>query len=172
MLDLAAFKKDNNEMYQAIVAEVQSDMDGKIKTARQEGKVEGVAEGAAAECQRVIDVKAQTIPGHEALVETMVADGKTTGAQAAQAIVAAENKALGTAAADIDGEGNNSAVAVIDDPAAKKKAVGARVTEATIKADWDASADAQDEFSDDFDAYAAFRKATAAGQVKMREVKA
>lgn len=171
MLDLAAFKKDNKDMYDAIVAEVQGDMDGKIKTARQEGKAEGVANGAAAECQRVIAVKAQSIPGHEALVETMVADGKTTGPEAAQAIILAENKARGTAADDIDAEGNRPAKVVIDAPAAKKTATGS-VTAATIKADWEASAEVQEEFLDNFESYAAFRKADAAGQIKLRAVQA
>jgi capsid assembly protease len=48
------------------------------------------AEGAAAETQRVKDVRAQSLPGHDALINTLAADGKTTGAEAAQAIIAAE----------------------------------------------------------------------------------
>lgn len=51
------------------------------------------AEGATAETQRAADVRAQTIPGHEALIERLAADGKTTGADAAKAVVAAERQA-------------------------------------------------------------------------------
>lgn len=48
------------------------------------------AEAAAAERQRINDVRAQALPGHEALVEQLAFDGKTTGAEAALQILAAE----------------------------------------------------------------------------------
>lgn len=48
------------------------------------------AEGGAAERQRIADVREQLIPGHEALVDQLAADGQTTGAQAAVKILAAE----------------------------------------------------------------------------------
>ena len=58
------------------------------------------AEAAAAERQRINDVRAQGLPGHEALVETLAFDGKTTGAEAAVQILAAERvKLAGTASA-------------------------------------------------------------------------
>lgn len=48
------------------------------------------AEGATAETKRAAEVRAAALPGHEALIERLAADGKTTGAQAALAVVAAE----------------------------------------------------------------------------------
>ena len=48
------------------------------------------AEGATAETKRAAEVRAAGLPGHEALIERLAADGKTTGAQAALAVVAAE----------------------------------------------------------------------------------
>ena len=61
---------------------------------------EGNAAGAAAERQRMADVRAQALPGHEALIETLAADGATTGPQAAMAVLAAERtRAAGAAAA-------------------------------------------------------------------------
>lgn len=50
------------------------------------------AEGAAAERQRIQDVRAQSLPGHEALVEQLAMDGKTTGAEAAVKVLAAERE--------------------------------------------------------------------------------
>jgi signal peptide peptidase SppA len=50
------------------------------------------SEGASAETQRVNDVRAQLVPGHEALIEQFAADGQTTGDQAARAIVQAERE--------------------------------------------------------------------------------
>lgn len=57
------------------------------------------AEAAASERQRITDVRAQALPGHEALVEKLAFDGKTTGAEAAVQILAAERgklSAIGT----------------------------------------------------------------------------
>lgn len=56
------------------------------------------AEGAAAETQRVNDVRAQLVPGHEALIEQFAADGHTTGDEAARAIVRAERDLRATQA--------------------------------------------------------------------------
>ncbi len=57
------------------------------------------AEGVSAELQRVKDVRASAMPGHEALVDQLAADGKTTGGEAAMAVLAAERKARTDAAA-------------------------------------------------------------------------
>lgn len=54
------------------------------------GFAEGEKAGAEKERQRIKDVRAQLLPGHDALIEEMVADGKTTGAEAAVRILSAE----------------------------------------------------------------------------------
>ena len=64
------------------------------------------AEGAEAERARIAEVRAQALPGHEALVERLAFDGHSTGADAAQAIVAAEREQRATLAARIDSEAN------------------------------------------------------------------
>lgn len=56
-------------------------------------------QGAAAERQRITDVRAQVLPGHEALIERLAFDGTTTGPQAAMAVLAAERQTLSAAAA-------------------------------------------------------------------------
>lgn len=56
------------------------------------------ADGAAAEQARVAAVRAQILPGHEALIETLAADGKTTGPEAAMAVLAAERSKTEAAA--------------------------------------------------------------------------
>ncbi len=56
------------------------------------------SEGATAELQRVKDVRAAALPGHEALIEQLAADGKTTGAEAAMAVLAAERNGRQAAA--------------------------------------------------------------------------
>lgn len=59
-------------------------------------RAEGHAAGAAAERQRITDVRAQSLPGHEALIEKMAFDGVTTGAQAAVAVLGAERERVTT----------------------------------------------------------------------------
>jgi signal peptide peptidase SppA len=48
------------------------------------------AEGAAGERDRIAAVRAQSLPGHEALIERLAADGHTTGPEAAVQVVAAD----------------------------------------------------------------------------------
>lgn len=64
----------------------QSDLDA--------ARAEGHAAGAAAERQRIADVRAHSLPGHEALVEQLAFDGKTTGPEAAAAVLKAERERI------------------------------------------------------------------------------
>lgn len=48
--------------------------------------------GAAQERARIAAVRSQVLPGHEALIETLAFDGKTTGPEAAMAVLAAEKQ--------------------------------------------------------------------------------
>lgn len=50
-------------------------------------------QGATAERQRIADVRAQLLPGHEALIDSLAADGATTGPMAAVAVLNAERAA-------------------------------------------------------------------------------
>ena len=52
------------------------------------------AEGAAAERERILAVREQSMAGHEALIEALAFDGKTTGPEAAVQVLAAERARL------------------------------------------------------------------------------
>lgn len=65
-----------------------ADLDTAVASALAQGR----AEGAAAERTRIADVRAQSLPGHQALIEALAADGHTTGPQAASIVLAAERK--------------------------------------------------------------------------------
>jgi ClpP class serine protease len=73
---------------QAGAAISKADLDTAVATALAQGR----AEGAAAERARIADVRAQSLPGHQALIEALAADGHTTGPQAASIVLAAERK--------------------------------------------------------------------------------
>lgn len=70
-----------------------------------DGRAEGMTAGAAAERQRIIDVRSQLIPGHEALIEEMANDGKTTGPEAAVKVLAAEKVARNSALEKYNADG-------------------------------------------------------------------
>lgn len=84
-------KVQHPEVYKAIYDEGVSSVET-LPTV--EALAEAKAEGAKAETQRVTDVRAQSLPGFETEIEAMVADGKTTGAEAAMAINKAQRDAL------------------------------------------------------------------------------
>jgi signal peptide peptidase SppA len=63
-------------------------------------RAEFTAQGATQERDRMQAVRAQLLPGHEALIERLATDGKTTGPEAAVQVLAAERAAQQGAAAD------------------------------------------------------------------------
>jgi signal peptide peptidase SppA len=72
-----------------------------LKAILAEGHAAGVTAGAKAELERIQAVEAQSMPGHEKLIAEMKFDGKTTGAEAAVKVLAAERQVRATAAADM-----------------------------------------------------------------------
>lgn len=82
----------NTEELQAQVAQLSAQVQGHaaaLAAAR--------AEGAEAERKRIAEVRAQAMPGHEALIEELAADGKTTGPEAAVKVLAAEKARVAAA---------------------------------------------------------------------------
>lgn len=65
------------------------------------------AEGATAERERILGVEAQAMPGHETLIAGLKADGKTTPAEAAMQILAAEKTKLGAQASQLSADAPN-----------------------------------------------------------------
>lgn len=138
---------------------------------------EAYAAGATAERARIQAVEATLIPGHEALVQTLKFDGKSTGADAALAINAAERKvregqAQANAAAAPPVVPQKPAPAVTQTAEAKAAEEQERLAklplEERCKAEWAASADLQAEFTS-LGAYTAFKKAEAAGQARIKK---
>lgn len=85
-MDLKTLKEKHPELVAAIADETKESMAAVVDQARAEGQ----SKGSELERQRIAGVRAQAIPGHEQLIETMAFDGKSTAADAALAIVGAE----------------------------------------------------------------------------------
>ncbi len=118
-----------------------------------------VAEGTALEMTRIKDVKAQSMPGHEALIETLMFDGKTTGEQAAVAVLNAEREKQESArlarqedAADLD---KLDASVELD---TGEEGAGNKTPEQRLRSKWDGDPKLRAEFADQFDRFVAFTK--------------
>lgn len=136
---------------------------------------EGRTAGANEERARIQAVEGALIPGHEALVNSLKFDGKTSGGDAALQVLAAEKKVRENQAAALGGDAPAPvalAPASTVQPDAAAQAAAAAAARAKLpleercKAEWEASAELQAEFSS-LGAYVAFEKATAAGHAKV-----
>lgn len=85
--------KDLPELSREVLAAKYPDLLSSIRT-----------EGATAERTRIQAVLAQSLPGHEKLVQELAFDGKTTGPEAAVAVLNAEKAARGNALATLKTE--------------------------------------------------------------------
>jgi len=122
------------------------DVIAEIKNAAYE---DGVAAGKEGEQARIKAVASQSLAGHEDLINTMIMDGKTTGAEAATAIIKAERDAK---ALIMDQHDADAPEPVLAASAVEKQPLS---FEAQMKSDWEKNADIRAEFDNDFDVYVA-----------------
>jgi ClpP class serine protease len=140
-------------------------MEGDLAKAR----AEGVASGKEQERGRILAVYNTPLAKHHGvLIANLMADGKTTGPEAALAVLAAEDSHRAGKHAALRKEGE--AVASVPATVARDDE-GALLDESPIedrcKAKWDTSSSLRAEFSNDFATYLAYEKAMANGQVKV-----
>jgi signal peptide peptidase SppA len=172
IVDLNELKTKHPDVYAAALAEGKTAGIAEGETVgKSAGIEEGKSIGATAERQRIIDVRAQLIPGHEALIESLVADGKTSGPEAAMRIVQAEKVVGQNRLAAMQADGNLG----VTQPAAPLPGTEAAINsnlpiDQRAKAEWDKSPELRKEFSDQFDNYLAFEKNT--GRIKILSRKA
>jgi len=136
-----------------------------VSAIRQEGYDEGKTAGATAECERIKSVEEQTIAGHEALITELKFDGKTTGAEAAVKVLAAEKQSR----TDTFAAHKKDAPKPVDEPAVVDDDTGKSELsfEDKCQAKWDKDSDLRTEFNNDYEAFTAFEKANAKGNVRV-----
>lgn len=130
---------------------------GQIReSAKKEGLEAGKVEGATAERERIKSVQDQTMPGHESLVATLMFDGKTTGPEAAVAVLNAEKKAR----ADVFSQHKNDAPPALQQPSTDGESLSKKTgtVEELAKADWDKDEKLRAEFYGNFGTYLAYAK--------------
>lgn len=172
-MDLAQFKNEYAELYQAIfddgskAGHAEGFLEGE-KAGVEKGRVEGREAGAEAERKRIRDVEAQALPGHEDLIAKLKFDGKTSGPEAAVQVLQAE-RALGTkTVAELDADAVKP-VKHATPPETEGKVVENKdlPAEERAKASWDNNPAIRTEFESDYDSYLAYYRANDKGQVKV-----
>jgi len=138
------------------------------KAGLEKGIAEGANEGAEKERHRIMEVEAQSIPGHEALIQTLKFDGVTTGPEAAVKILADERKLRENVLSDINTDAPPLVLQPAHDevPAAESDTDDMPVEE-RCKADWEKSSKLRAEFDDDYETYLAAEKALSGGYAKV-----
>lgn len=165
-LTVESLRKDYPEVYDEIFAHgaesTKGDVDKRsfddgFEKGAEAGRITGAVEGAKAEAERIKEVSEQALPGHEALVEKLKFDGKTTGAEAAKIVLAAEKNR------------HAKGIKTLADEAIKpiEEETSDNVADAqTLEQKWAASKDLQSEFSS-FESFKAYTEGVAAGRVRI-----
>lgn len=107
IMDLEKLKKEHPGLVVALSAEIVAGLKQEDLHQHNPNLVTSLlGQGAQQERDRVADVRSQLIPGHEALISQMELDGKSTGSDAAKAIVAAEKLMRKQASQVLDDQAN------------------------------------------------------------------
>lgn len=125
------------------------------------------AQGAQAERDRVLAVQAQALPGHEALIARLAADGITTGPEAAVAVLAAE-RALGANRAQALNDEAPTPVpfAAAPTPGDEAAAIASLPVEERCAAQWASDSALHEEFSS-LEAYVAYSRSVESGRARI-----
>lgn len=133
-------------------------------------RAEFTADGASAERTRIQQVEAACLAGHEALIAGMKFDGKSSGADAAMAVLAAEkslrSKAALALASDAPAPAKPAATPAVEAGAQDPMADTSKPLEERCKAKWDSDPKVRAEFTS-LAAFTAINKAEEAGQVRV-----
>lgn len=133
-MTLEELREKHPELVALIAKEATSGNEEALAAAREEG--------ATTERERIQAVKEQSLPGHEDLVESLAFDGKTTGAEAAVKVLAAEKESQRQKAEDF----KNNAPQPAAQPANNNTSTETLTGEEALKAKWDKDKALQLEF--------------------------
>jgi hypothetical protein len=128
-----------------------------------------LAAGAAEERARIQAVSEQAMPGHEALLAELMYDGKTSGPEAAVAVLKAEKAVRLAAGESLRADGVAPVAAALPpETEGLSDAEDERLpVEERAKGTWDHDPALRAEFQNNFGRYLSFRKADEAGRFKI-----
>lgn len=166
-ITLKELKEKHPELYTEVFDMGAKSID--LEKVKAETMTDAMAQGAEQERARIQSVRGQSIPGHEALIETLMFDGKTTGPEAAVLVLKAEKTARAKVLKDHSDDAPDPLAQPATDEAqgTKAKADDDLPLEEQCKAKWDREPAIRKEFDGDYAAFLAGEKAMAAGQVRI-----
>ena len=103
--------------------ELRAQLAPELKALEDAAHAKGKSEGESAERERIkaIEVQAEGMPGHDALIQEMKFDGKTTGPEAAVRLLAAEKTKKAARVTEIRADAPRPVpAAAIEDPAKRE----------------------------------------------------
>ncbi|MDI6808251.1 MAG: S49 family peptidase [Candidatus Eisenbacteria bacterium] len=161
-------KEELKEQFPDVFAAIDSEAELRgLNVGTEVGRKEGRELGAREERERIKGVSEKVMPGHEELIKTLIYDGKTTPAEAAEKVLAAEQVVIGKRLQDFREDGPSVTHADAPEETGKPAADASASVEDKAKAAWDKDENLRAEFGGDFGAYKAFRKHEEAGDVKI-----
>lgn len=154
-MDIKTLKEKHPEVAQALI-------DEGFAAGKADGHGAGVIAGATAERERILAVEAAALPGHGELIAKLKADGKTSGDQAAAAVIAAERAKRGAKLDDLHADAPAPAPAAATtqgDPAAQQAEAEKNLPlEERAKVQFDRDATLRAEFGDSLPRYVGWLK--------------
>ena len=153
-MDLATLKADHPTLVTELLAALTT---GELQAANP-ALVQAIsADASTAERNRSLAVEAQAMPGHEPLIATLKADGKTTGAEAALQVLSAEKAVLGARADQLKKDAP-AAVPAAAAPADKSAPAADAPIDERAQAKWDADEKLRADFGASFPTFLAYAK--------------
>lgn len=152
------------EIYNLGAQEARDELNTAVAEAHEKGRMHGNKEGeivgAKSELERILAVEAQLVPGHEKLIAKLVADGTTTGPEAAVEVIQADKSKRKSGLNTLEKESPDAIDNSLEEKPEKTEAK-------TAKEKWDADEKLRAEFKDDFAAFEAYAKSVVDGNVKV-----
>ena len=139
-----------------------------VKQIKEESHNDSYAKGRQDELDRIQAVQTQLLSGHEALIETLKFDGKTTGPEAAVAVLEAEKRDGDKAKESLVSGSIEALPPVIDAPQDKKADYSSMSVEDKAKAMWDDNADQVQDIYPSQENFLAYLEATTAGKAMLK----
>ena len=136
-----------------------------VTAIKAEGFEAGLKDGTEREQERIKAVREAGLPGHDALIEEMMFDGKTTGGEAAAKVIAAENAKMGSNLDRIKKDAPDGVGA--SDETEQGTGVDPNLpVEERCKAEWEKDPKLRAEFSS-LEAFTAYERAKGEGRAKI-----
>ena len=130
---------------------------------------EGREAGATQERERIQSVLGQSMSGHEALINELAFDGKTTGPEAAVQVLQAERQAVAKRKDQIEADGAEAEVETTPVAPEKPATIDPDLpVEDRCKIEWDRDRDLRAEFGNDLDAYVEYTRAAEDGRARIK----